>query len=129
MTVLCSRNARPQKALVEGAVRAQQPPSFFSVISVPPSPVKAAIEFPGCFPRSNGGETGRGSTACRSFYTSPFCFRRRPIHFGVTPAIIAEEPIAGLSAGVGQGYKGNRSVVERAGRLIMKQMDFGHHRN
>jgi hypothetical protein len=66
---------------------------------------------------------------CFADLTLPLRLRRGPVHFCVAAAVVTQEAVAGLAAGIGQGDEGNGSVVEGAGRLVMEQMDFGHHGN
>ena len=60
-------------------------------------------------------------------HPSPFCFRRRPVHFGMASAVEAGEAVAGLPSGIGHRDKGDGGVVERTGGLVVEEMDFGHH--
>lgn len=60
---------------------------------------------------------------------SPLCFRRRPIHFGVSAAVVALEAVPGFAPRVGQRDEGDGGVVEGAGRLFVEQVHLGHHRD
>lgn len=46
-------------------------------------------------------------------------FRRWPVHFGMSAAVKAGEAITGLPPGIRHGDKGDRRVVEGAGRLVV----------
>jgi len=58
---------------------------------------------------------------------SSFCFRRRPIQFGVAAAVEAGEAVTGFASGIRHGRKGDGGVVERASGLLVEEMHFGHH--
>jgi len=45
---------------------------------------------------------------------SSLCFRRRPVQFGVSPAVEAGEVVTGLAPGIRHGGKSDGGVVDRA---------------
>lgn len=60
---------------------------------------------------------------------SPLRFRRRPIHFGVSAAVVALEAVPGFAPGIGQRDEGDGGVVEGTGRLFVEEVHLGHHRD
>ena len=73
--------------------------------------------------RAPGAKNQHG---CRSL---SFCFRRWPIHLGVSAAVKTGEAVAAFTARIRQRCKGDGGVVEGAAGLFVKQVNLGHHRD